>query len=464
MEKVLLVDDNENMQFILKNLLTEEGFEFLAATNGLEALNMVQKDLPDLVLLDIRLPGMDGIEVLKKLKESEPDLLVIMITAYGDVKSAVKAIKIGAYDYITKPFDNEELILTIRKALKTHFLKKEVEMLREKLYEKEENERIMGESPAIKKVLKQVELIAPTNMSVIIQGNSGTGKEVIANLIHRRSPRCGNPFVAVDCGAIPDTLIESELFGHEKGAFTGANHRKEGVFELANTGTLFLDEITNLGIEHQVKLLRVIQERKVKRLGSTKAIAVDVRILIATNRDLLESVKNRNFREDLYHRLSEFKIFLPLLKDRKEDIPVLAKVFLQEANQELDKNINDFSNEALQLLLEYSWPGNVRELRHVIKRAVLMEKEKVLNPSVLEFESTLGVFNHKKDFMENSIKDLLDNKITLSDITRKLNNDTEKEIIRTILREVKYNKSKAAAILGIDRNTLYAKMKQLNIG
>lgn len=463
MEKILLVDDNENMQFILGNLLTEEGFIVFSANNGKAALDLIKDNPPDIVLLDIHLPGIDGIEVLEKIKQLYPDPVVIMITAYGDVKSAVRSIKLGAYDYITKPFDNEELIYTIRKALKTRDLSREVKILRQKLFEKEMNEIPMGDSPQIKKVLKQVDVIAPTSMSVIIQGKSGTGKEVIANLIHNRSPRRDRAFVAVDCGAIPETLLESELFGHEKGAFTGANSRKAGVFELADEGTLFLDEITNLPVEHQVKLLRVLQERKVKRLGSIKSVAVNVRIIAATNTDLLEGVTEGFFREDLFHRLSEFKINLPLLSERKDDIPVLANEFLIEANLELEKKIKGFTAEALNQLSQYPWPGNVRELRHVIKRAVLLEKSDFITPRVLEFETSLHVYNLKKNLLEENIKRIFEEGESLADIVRDINNDTEKEIIRKVLREVKYNKSKAAKILGIDRNTLYNKIRILDI-
>ena len=321
----------------------------------------------------------------------------------------------------------------------------------------------MGDSPQIKKVLKQVEVIAPTSMSVIIQGKSGTGKEVIANLIHNRSPRKDRAFVAVDCGAIPDTLLESELFGHEKGAFTGANKRKAGVFELADEGTLFLDEITNLPVEHQVKLLRVLQERKVKRLGSIKSVSVNVRIIAATNTDLLEGVNEGFFREDLFHRLSEFKISLPLLCERKDDIPVLANEFLIEANLELEKKIKGFTAEALNQLSQYPWPGNVRELRHVIKRAVLLEKSDFITHKVLDFETSLHIYNLKKNLLEESVKRIFEDGESLADIVRDINNDTEKEIIKKVLREVKFNKSKAAKILGIDRNTLYNKIRNLEI-
>ncbi|MCD4795915.1 MAG: sigma-54 dependent transcriptional regulator [Candidatus Cloacimonetes bacterium] len=461
MEKILIVDDNKNMQLILKNILSDEGYYITIVGTGKDAIKEVQKEIPDLVLLDIRLPEINGMEVLENIKKIDTDLLVIMITAYGDIKTAVKTVKLGAYDYITKPFINDDLILTVRKALKTKNLSKEVECLRKKLEEKIEIEQVMGNSDRINKVLKQVDLIAPTDMSVIIQGKSGTGKEVIANMIHLKSGRKDNPFVPIDCGAIPDTLVESELFGYKKGAFTGANSDKKGKFEMANNGTLFLDEIGNLPPAAQAKFLRIIQEKKVQKIGDNKPINVNIRIIVATNQDLLEAVKNGNFRNDLFHRLSEFKILLPLLSERTDDIPVLTRAFLKEANSQLQKNIQEISPDALQQLLSYSWPGNVRELKHVVKRAVLLEESNIITSRAIKFEMS------QKNDEKRSINDLL-NQIThegysLYDITSKVTAETEKEIIKKVLMEVKYNKSKAAKILGIDRNTLYSKIKNLEI-
>lgn len=461
MEKILIVDDNKNMQLILKNILSDEGYYITIVGTGKDAIKEVQKEIPDLVLLDIRLPEINGMEVLENIKKIDTDLLVIMITAYGDIKTAVKTVKLGAYDYITKPFINDDLILTVRKALKTKNLSKEVECLRKKLEEKIEIEQVMGNSDRINKVLKQVDLIAPTDMSVIIQGKSGTGKEVIANMIHLKSGRKDNPFVPIDCGAIPDTLVESELFGYKKGAFTGANSDKKGKFEMANNGTLFLDEIGNLPPAAQAKFLRIIQEKKVQKIGDNKPINVNIRIIVATNQDLLEAVKNGNFRNDLFHRLSEFKILLPLLSERTDDIPILTRAFLKEANSQLQKNIQEISPDALQQLLSYSWPGNVRELKHVVKRAVLLEESNIITSRAIKFEMS------QKNDEKRSINDLL-NQIThegysLYDITSKVTAETEKEIIKKVLMEVKYNKSKAAKILGIDRNTLYSKIKNLEI-
>jgi two-component system response regulator AtoC len=463
MEYILVVDDNKNMQFILTNILHEKGYEVCCVGNGNKAITEIKNKIPDLVLLDIRLPGKNGIEVLEKLRELDKELLVIMITAYGDVKSAVKAIKLGAYDYVTKPFDNEELLNIIKNALKTKNLSEEIKILKRKLYDQTEIKKVMGDSPQINKVIKQVNLVSPTNISVIIEGKSGTGKEVIANMIHQRSQRNGRPFIAVDCGAIPDTLVESELFGYEKGAFTGAIISRKGEFELADGGTLFLDEISNLPIGAQAKLLRVIQERKLRRVGGTKSIKIDVRIIVATNINLADSVGEGKFRDDLYHRISEFIIILPLLRERKDDIPILAREFLAEANKELGKNIEGFSPEAIMKLLDYEWPGNVRELKHIIKKAVLLSEKDNIKPEILEFDTAQKSSFIQNELSINYIQKILYEGCSLSDIISNINQETERKIIKEILVEVKYNKSKAAKILGIDRNTLYSKIRKLNI-
>ncbi|MFZ2937698.1 MAG: sigma-54 dependent transcriptional regulator, partial [Candidatus Omnitrophota bacterium] len=308
METILIVDDNQDMRFTLSNILKEEGYETITAGDGERAIKEVKHKSPNLVLLDIKLPGMDGMKILEDMKKIDKDLIIIMLTAFGDVQGAVRAMKIGAFDYITKPFDNEEIVLIIKKALQTQYLSKEVEVLRKRLGEKTAIEEVMGESPQIKQVLNQVNIIAPTNMTVILQGESGTGKELISQMIHQKSKRKDKPFIAVDCGAIPETLVESELFGYEKGAFTGADERKEGKFEQANGGTLFLDEISNLTDGIQMKLLRIIQEKKVQHLGGRKDIKIDVRIIVATKTNLSEAMRVGKFRDDLFHRLNEFHI------------------------------------------------------------------------------------------------------------------------------------------------------------
>ena len=451
METILIVDDNRDMQFTLSNILKDQGYETICAPDGERAIKEVKKKSPNLALLDIKLPGMDGMKILEEMKQIDKNLIIIMLTAFGDVKDAVRAMRLGAFDYITKPFDNEEIVLIIKKAFQTQYLSKEVEALRKRLGEKTAIEEVMGESPQIKQVLNQVNIIAPTNMTVILQGESGTGKELISQMIHQKSKRADKPFIAVDCGAIPETLVESELFGYEKGAFTGADERKEGKFEQANGGNLFLDEIGNLTDAIQMKLLRVIQEKKVQHLGGKKDITIDVRIIVATKTNLSEAMRVGTFRDDLYHRLNEFQINLPPLRERREDIPVLAKYFLEEANHELNRNIKGFSNEVIKFFVSYNWPGNVRELKNLVKRAVLLSDSEQINPSHLSLNNTAAVSPNKA----NSA----DNLTSFSDASKAF----ERDLIKNALEKAEGNKIKAAKILQINRKALYRKMKSLNL-
>lgn len=452
MERILIVDDNEDLQFNLSNIIQNAGYSVLTAGEGNTALKEVKTNSPDLVLLDMKLPGMDGMAVLEKIKKMDPSIIVIMLTAYGEVKGAVNAMKLGAFDYITKPFDNDELILVIKKAFETKHLNKEVQTLRKQLDEKSLIEKVVGHSHGFKQVLKQVQLIAPTNMTVMIQGESGTGKEVICNLIHKLSLRKNMTLVAIDCGAIPDTLVESELFGHEKGSFTGADAPKAGKFEQADGGTLFLDELTNLTEVNQMKLLRVLEERKVQRLGGKKMIDVDVRIIAASNVKLHEAVESRQFRSDLYFRLNEFHIDLPLLKHRKDDIPLLAKYFLDQANHELSKNVRGFAPEAARILLEYSWPGNVRELKNTIRRGVLLAESEFIQPCDLSLD--MNLFHHESNISGDNSESG-----TLEKATRQI----EKELIVEALEKTGGNKIKAAELLKMNRKTLYRKIKSLGL-
>jgi len=455
-DTILIVDDDKDLQQTLSFILESEGYKVFSAENGKQAIKEVQNKSPNIVLLDIRLPDMSGMKILEKLKKTKPDYngSIIMLTAYGDIKGAIKAMKLGAFDYLTKPFDNEELIITIQKAIQTQRLSREIKHLKQQLREKITSENLMGKSAQIKKVLKQINLVAPTNMSVIIQGESGTGKEVIANLIQRKSHRKDKPFIPIDCGAIPDTLVESELFGYDRGAFTGADKTKEGKFELANDGTLFLDEITNLPADAQAKLLRAIEEKNITHIGGKKTISVDVRIIATTNINILNAVNQGKFREDLFHRLNQFKVLLPTLQERKDDIPILAKIFLDEANKELKKNIKDFSSEALMLLLNYIWPGNVRELKHVIKRAVLLEDTNYIKPNNIILESlklNSSILNYKI-FQQNE-------HISFDEIIKKV----ESDLISKVIEQANGNKLEAAKILDMNVRTLYRKMKELNL-
>ena len=455
MENVLVVDDNADLRWNLSNILKEAGFETMAAADGRGALKTLKSRSPNLVILDVKLPEMDGMKILEKMKQIDKDLIVIMLTAYGDVKTAVKAMKLGAFDYITKPFDNEEIVLIIKKAFQTQYLSKEVEALRKRLGEKTAIEEVMGESPQIKQVLNQVNIIAPTNMTVILQGESGTGKELISQMIHQKSKRADKPFIAVDCGAIPETLVESELFGYEKGAFTGADERKEGKFEQANGGNLFLDEIGNLTDAIQMKLLRVIQEKKVQHLGGRKDITIDVRIIVATKTNLSEAMRVGTFRDDLYHRLNEFQINLPPLRERREDIPVLAKYFLEEANHELNRNIKGFSNEVMKFFLGYNWPGNVRELKNLVKRAVLLSDAEQISPSHLSLNNNTA---NNTPVSQNKAN-LTDALTSFEDASKAF----ERDLIKNALEKAEGNKIKAAKILQINRKALYRKMKSLNL-
>lgn len=447
MEKILIVDDNETLRFTLTELLEESGFDCKAVEDGSEALNEVRKHSYGLVILDMRLPGMSGFEILKKIKEKDKTLPVIMLTAFGEIKTAVEAMKLGAQDFITKPFDNDAMIMSIRKTLELKYLNEEVGLLRKKIDEKYRDSEVIGKSEAMKKVFEQVNIVAPTNLSVLIEGESGTGKEVIACLIHSSGDRKSKPFIAVDCGAIPESLIESELFGHEKGAFTDAKNAKEGKFELANEGTIFLDEITNLSESNQIKLLRVIQERKVTRLGAKKSIKLDIRIIAATNIKLAEAVNNQRFRQDLYYRLNEFNLELPPLRDRKEDISLFVEHFISDTNGELNKNVKGVSDNVMEKLISHSWHGNVRELRNVIRRSVLLSKSEIIN--TIEIPNDIKFSSQESGSKSSSISDI--------------KNELEKDIILKAIKDSGGNKTKAAKILDMNERTFYRKIKNLGI-
>jgi len=377
MHSILIIEDEISTQLLISSILEDNGYKTYLLAEGNKAIKKFNSCKPDIVLLDIQLPGVDGITILKKIKEIDQDVIVIMISGTSEISKIVETIKLGAYDYIKKPFNQDELLIVIERALNTQELSEQLLNLKKELYFKK-NSIIIGHNPQINRIIKQVELIAPTNMSVIIQGESGTGKEVFAKLIYQKNDHEKRPFVAVDCGAIPDTLVESELFGHERGAFTGALHSKAGKFEEANGGTLLLDEITNMPIEGQAKLLRVLEEKQTTRLGGNKSKKIDVRVIATSNKDFISEINLGNFREDLYHRLNEFQIHLPSLSQRKDDIPEFAQEFLKNANAKLNKNISGFSSKAMQLLLDYRWPGNIREMKNVVSRAVLITDNNVL--------------------------------------------------------------------------------------
>jgi DNA-binding NtrC family response regulator len=438
--KILIVDDEQIVRESLTNWLKEESYQVEAAENGTVALEKIRQTPFQVVLLDLKMPGMDGIQVLTELKKDFPDTEVIIMTAYGSVNTAVEAIKAGAYDYIVKPFDPEEVALLIKKILEHKNLILENILLRQKLEEKYEFEDLIGKSASMQQVFELIRNVAPTQATVLITGESGTGKELVAKAIHAISPRRYEPFIALSCGALPDTLLESELFGYEKGAFTGAAHTKKGRFEMADGGTLFLDEVGEISLKTQIDLLRVLQEKAFRRLGGTEMIRVDVRIISATNRDLQQAIAQGVFRSDLFYRLNVVGLHLPSLRERREDIPLLAKHFLRRYAIEINKKIERLASSALELLMEYGWPGNVRELENAIERAV------VISPG---HELTA------KDFT------FLQPNPGLSSAPSARNlQELEKQHIHRILEENRWNISKTAVDLGIDRVTLYNKIKK----
>ncbi|EAT14571.1 sigma-54-dependent Fis family transcriptional regulator [Desulfuromonas acetoxidans] len=385
--RVLVVDDEHLIRWSLEQSLKKQGYHVQTVGSGEEALDYVRSDSPDLVFLDIQLPGIDGIETLEKIKEIDSDISVIMITALGVLETAVKAMQLGAYDYINKPFNLDELSVVLRKALETQALKKEVEHLRTEKKRTQSSSRIVAESSHMKNVLDMVSKIAQSDAAtVLVQGESGTGKELVARALHYDSPRSEQPFMAINCAAVPETLLESELMGHEKGSFTDAKAQKKGLFELANGGTVFLDEIGDMPMGTQAKLLRVLEERSFRRIGGTKDIHVDVRIVAATNKELLKAIDDGTFRKDLYYRIQVIPIYLPPLRERPDDILALAHHFVQHFNAEFGKNVTGFSTSAERYLLDYDWPGNIRELRNVIERAIILESGDTLKLELLPRE------------------------------------------------------------------------------
>lgn len=454
MEKILIVDDEKDFCFNLSTILKEEGYAVIAAGDGRRTLKTIRNKHVSLVLLDIRLPDINGMNILEKIKQIDKDLVVIMLTADEDVEHAFKAMKLGAFDYITKPFNTDELLLTIKRACENINLRRELEKTQAQLEEQTESKKVQGESPAIQKVLKQVRLVAPTLMTVILQGESGVGKEVIASLIHQYSGRRDKPFVSVDCGTIPDLLTESILFGYEKGAFTGADNAREGQFECAHKGTIFLDEIINTSESVQMKLLRVVQEKKLRRLGGKSDIPVDVRIITASNVNLMEAVQAGKLRADLFHRLNEFAINVPPLRERRDDIPALANQFLLEANREIQKNISGFSTAAIKLLLDAPWPGNVRELKNVVKKAVLIAEGGLITPDEIAIEEKSRLI---------AAADQINQPLSMKSRINAAREEIEKKELLNALRLVDGNKAKAARMLKINRTTLYTKIKKYSL-
>jgi DNA-binding NtrC family response regulator len=444
--KVLVVDDDLEMCGLLSDVLKGEDFSVTAIHDSLEASKILKKEKFDIVITDLKMKGLKGLDLLEEARQVAPMMPVIIITAFGTIESAIKAMKMGAYDYITKPFQMDELLLTVRKALETHLLKKEVIRLRKEVESRYHFHQLIGKSLSMQKIYGLIERISDSSSNVLITGESGTGKELVAKAIHYNGVRKEGPFVAINCAAIPETLLESELFGYKKGAFTDAKSDKKGLIFEANEGTLFLDEITEMPLTLQAKLLRVIEEREVRPLGDTNSYPIDVRIISSSNRNIKSTIQEGRFREDLYYRLNVIDIQLPPLRERKEDIPLLIQHFITKFSNEFKKNISGVSKDALKLLLNYSWPGNVRELENVIQRAITLSQHDTILPEDLP-PSMLQETD--KNVLEKAVQE----KYTI--------NQLEKEYIRRILVEVGGNKSKAAEILGLDRKTLYRKLEEL---
>ncbi len=447
-KQILVVDDEERIRQSLNGILKDEGYEVVESKDGAQALKQLESDPPDLVLLDIWMPGMDGMEVLERMKGQVPNLPVIMISGHGNIELAVKAVKLGAYDFIEKPLSLEKVLLAVNNALVFSKLEQENRVLRQEVERKYE---IVGNSTEVQKLKEQIKIVAPTNGWVLINGENGTGKELIARAIHRLSLRAEKSFVEVNCAAIPEELIESELFGHEKGSFTGALTKKRGKFDLAHEGTLFLDEIADMSLKTQAKILRILQEQKFERVGGTEMIYVDVRVIAATNRDLMEEIQKGKFREDLFYRLNVIPLTAPPLRERRGDIPLLVEYFIEAFCLENNKEKKKISPEAMELLKGYAWPGNVRELKNLVERMVIMTR----GPVIEEKDVPAPVREHPKAPLEFSFFDF--------DLLRDARREFEKRFIMKKLSENDENISKTAEMIGIERSNLHRKIKSYEI-
>jgi DNA-binding NtrC family response regulator len=444
--KILVVDDDLEMCGLLSDALKGEGFSVTATGDSLEASKILKKEDFDVLVTDLKMKGLKGLDLLEETKKVAPLTPVIIITAFGTIESAIRAMKMGAYDYITKPFQMDELLLIVKKALENRLLKKEVVRLRKEVESRYDFHQLIGKSPLMVKIYDLIERISDTSSNVLITGESGTGKELVAKAIHFSGIRKEGPFIAINCAAIPETLLESELFGYKKGAFTDAKTDRKGLIFEANEGTLFLDEITEMPLTLQAKLLRVIEEREIRPLGDTGSYPIDIRIISTSNRDIKSTIQQGRFRKDLYYRLKVIDIELPPLCDRREDIPLLVQHFINKFSRDLKKNISGVAEDALKILLNYSWPGNVRELENVIQRSITLSQHGMITPEDLPTSMI-------QEIEEKVVDKALSERYTLDQL--------EKEYIRRVLIEVGGNKSKAAEILGLDRKTLYRKLQEI---
>jgi len=451
---ILVADDDASIRSLLKQLLSDEGYSVVEATTGTEVVEKVKDTNPDLVIMDVRMPELDGIEALSKLKVSSPKTSVLIMTAFGSSNNAIRAMELGAFDYITKPFELDKISHTVRRVIEYRDLTSEVQVLRDEISSLVQTERIVGNSPAMQEVYKTVGKVAKADATVLITGESGTGKELVAEALHYNSNRRSGPIVKVSCAALPETLLEAELFGHEKGSFTGAMTQRRGRFEMADKGTIFLDEIGEMSLPMQTKLLRVLQERKIERVGSSLPIKVDIRIICATNKDLQRQVEQQRFRDDLFYRLNVINIHMPPLRDRKEDIPALVEHFLAKHRYSATAQPAAISEEALKRLMEYDWPGNVRELENVVERAVVLSRGQIITSRELPFGDHEGDGHEEEGGDEVSVE---------KSFFKKSVAQFEKDLIMKALRDATGNRSKAAEMLGIYRRLLYAKIKEYGL-
>ena len=458
---ILLVDDQDSIRYFLSKTLVEEGYEVRTAATATQALETINSELPDLVLLDLKLPDRTGLQVLAELKDVLDEICVIMMTAFGDIKTAVEAMKLGAYDYVNKPINLEQLLFVIDKGLKSRELARELLQLRRRHKLDPDTTVIPSQSPSMQAVYNTVQQVAKSDSTtVLIEGESGTGKDVIANMIHRMSARHDLPFMEINCASLPEELLESELFGHEKGAFTDAKSQKLGLMELANRGTLFLDEIGEMSLTIQVKLLRVLERMSFKRVGGTKDISVNVRIISATNRNLAQAVEHKTFREDLYYRLKVVPVYIPPLRERKEDILVLTKHFLHLYNKQFRKNFQNISQECAEILLNYPWPGNIRELKNMLERVVLLEDGETLVPAQLPIANQVSMNLSAVRRLENVLARPLPEEGVDFD---RLMSDVEIDLIVKASRQCNWNQSRTAELLQMKRDKLRYRMKIYDI-
>ena len=455
--RVLVADDEKVIRFVIREALEKQGYLVEEASDGEEVILKSRSNSFDLVILDIKMPKMEGLEVLREIRKIDPGIPVVMITAYGNTQIAMEALKEGAYDYFVKPFDVGEIRIVVKRALEKRRLQTQIERLETQLLQEHRFDKIIGTSARMQEVFALIRKVITNDVTVLICGESGTGKELVAQAVHYNSYRAKKPFVKVSCVAIPETLLESEMFGHEKGAFTGAHQMKPGKFEMAQGGTLFLDEIGDMPLNLQVKLLRVIQERELERIGGTKTIKVDIRLIACTNKDLTQGIQDQTFREDLYFRINVLPIFLPPLRERREDIPILLDHFIKYFNMKLGKQVRDVTNDVMKILMEYRWPGNIREMENVIQRAIILSSGDTITPNLLPPNI------HSAPPLRDLSEFTRDFSVPMPDRIQSITENLEEQMIRSALKESNYHRQETADLLGISRKSLHNKMQKYKL-